>query len=323
MSARAPRFSVVVPAYNHERFVGAAIESVLAQSVDDLEIVVIDDGSTDGTVDRLAPFAAERRFRLLRQENRGAHAALARGIAESRGELVFLLNSDDRFAPDRLARMGEELARDPGLAAAASWLRIIDESDAPLGEKRGWSNLPPWPQPVAGPSLNDLGQADLALLQGNYVATTTNLAFRRALLPADELVDLRYCHDWNFELALARRGGIALVAEPLADYRVHPKNTLKEGAEEAAGRGRMRFEILWVVARHAAPLLGRAVAGGLDANDLRARFARSAPRFGRLDLLHQLLALADFGGDAALRELLDEAHPFRRAAIAALAASGE
>jgi hypothetical protein len=102
---------------------------------------------------------------------------------------------------------------------------------------------------------------------------------------------------------------------------VHPKNTLKEGADEAAGRGRMRFEILWVVARHAAPLLARAADSGLDAGELRERFARSAPRFGRLDLLHQLLAVAELGGDARLLELLDEAHPYRRAAIAALALS--
>ena len=317
------RFSVVMPAYNHERFFAAAVDSVFAQSVSDWELVFVDDGSTDATVERLEGFAADPRFRLLRQENRGAHAAIARGLAEAKGELLFLLNSDDRFAPSRRERLGATLDRDRSLAAAASWLTIVDENDATVGEKRGWSNLPPWPQPVSGPGLNDLGRADLALLQGNYVATTTNLAIRRELLPESPLADLRYCHDWDFELALARRGGIALVAEPLADYRVHPQNTLKEGADEAAGRGRMRFEILWVVARHAAPLLERAVSEGLDAEDLRARFARSAPRFGRIDLLHELLALAELGGDAALVELLDEAHPFRREAIAALAAAAD
>lgn len=314
-----PTASVIVPSFNHEQFVEAAVASVLAQTFADFELILVDDGSTDGSLEKLRALASEPRIRLIAQENRGAHAAIARGIEAAEGRYVFILNSDDRFAPRRLERLVAELERHPEAAATSTWLTLIDEQDREIGMKQAWMNLPPWPQPESGPSLNDLGRPDLALLQGNHIATTSNLAFRREQLPAGELLPLRYCHDWNLALVLARCGELRLVKEPLADYRVHPGNTLREGRDEALGSGRMRFEILWVVARHAPALLERAVGAGLDPEDLSARFLRSAPRFGRLDLLNSLLALASFGDERSLLELLDECHPFRKAAIEALA----
>lgn len=95
--------SVVIPAYNHETFVIAAVESALAEPV--AEVVVVDDGSTDATRDRLAAFHGEPRVHRLDQENRGAHAALNRGVALANGDIVFVLNSDDCFVPGRWRRV--------------------------------------------------------------------------------------------------------------------------------------------------------------------------------------------------------------------------
>ncbi|MEO7793523.1 MAG: hypothetical protein ABIV06_02020, partial [Thermoanaerobaculia bacterium] len=182
-----------------------------------------------------------------------------------------------------------------------------------------WRNLPPWPQPSPGPSLDDLGRAELALLSGNFVATTSNLAFRRAVLPALDLLPLRYCHDWDLALQLARRG-LRVVAEPLVEYRVHPSNTLREGADTASGQARMRYEILWVVARHAPDILDEAVRSGCQGPDLRARFARSAAHFGCPEIAHALLAQSAFTSPAAYSALLADDHPFRRSALAQLEA---
>ncbi len=121
-----PRASVVIPSYNHGRFVEAAVESVLDQDAD-LELVVVDDGSTDDSRERLAPFAADPRVRMVEQQNRGAHAALNRGLGLAGGQILFILNSDDLFEPGRVRRFLERFAADPGIAVLASWLRVIDE----------------------------------------------------------------------------------------------------------------------------------------------------------------------------------------------------
>ena len=98
------RVSVVIPSYNHGRFVEAAVASVLDQDAD-LELVVVDDGSTDDSVERLARFAGDPRVKVFEQENRGAHAALNRGLGLARGEIVFILNSDDLFEPGRVRQI--------------------------------------------------------------------------------------------------------------------------------------------------------------------------------------------------------------------------
>ncbi len=313
-----PLASIVVPSYNHRRWVGAAIASALAQTHPALEVVVVDDGSSDGSPELLRDFAADPRVRLVEQSNQGAHTAIARGLALARGAYLFILNSDDLFPATRVERLVATLERSPEIAGACSWIEIIDAEGSTIGEKHAWRDLPPWPQPSPGPSLGDLHQPDLALLAGNFVATTSNLAWRRSALPEVELPPLRYCHDWDLALALAERG-LAVVEEPLVRYRVHPANTLREGTDAAEGQARMRYEALWVVARHAPGLLGRAAARGQDALDLAARFRRSAPEFGCPEIAHALLAASRFGPAAAYRALIESEHPFRRAALSRLA----
>jgi len=314
-----PRVSVVVPAYNHASFIHETITSILAQSLDDLELVVVDDGSTDATPEVLAGFRAEPRVRLVAQENRGAHAAISRALSLARGEYVFVCNSDDAFAPTRLERLVAALEGDAEAAAACSWIEVVDEAGKRLGVKEAWRTLPPWPRPEPGPSLDELGSPRLALLATNHVSTTSNLAFRRSALARVELAPLRFCHDWDLALQLGRLGALRVVEEPLVRYRVHPTNTLKEGQGGREGVGRMRFEILWTVARHAPPVLAAEVREGRDGEDLRRRFWRSVPRFGRLDVVTSLLALSAHGGDAWMLPLLEESHPLRRATVAALA----
>ncbi|MDE3115120.1 MAG: glycosyltransferase family 2 protein, partial [Pseudomonadota bacterium] len=108
MSEAPPLFSVVIPVYNRAELLRSALESVRAQSCQDFEIVVVDDGSTDDPAKTVAAFA-DPRIRCVRQNNRGASAARNRGIALARGRFVAFLDSDDCFLPHHLERMAKLL----------------------------------------------------------------------------------------------------------------------------------------------------------------------------------------------------------------------
>lgn len=315
--------SVIVPAYNHADYIEACLASALAWQDPTLELIVIDDGSSDDTLERLESLRDDPRLKIYPQENQGAHAALNRGLELSQGELIFILNSDDTFEPERIPRFVERFAEEPELVLLSSWLHIVDQDDRILGVKEGYRNLPPWPQPRPGPSLAGTDKLELALLETNYIATTTNIAFRRSLIAEHGLrfAPLRYTHDWDFILDAGKHGVYGLIPEPLARYRVHPTNTIREGRDEL-GMGTMRFEILWTVARHAGRVLGRS---GTPSRDLQARAWRSMPRFGCDAILNQLLVLRgdDPRPPAAYDRLLDDDHPFRRRAIEVLARTAD
>jgi glycosyltransferase involved in cell wall biosynthesis len=315
-----PRYSVLIPAYNHALFVEEAVTSALEDGGDLLEVIIVDDGSSDDTPAVLRRLAADDRVTVHTQENQGAHAALNRLLGMARGEFVFILNSDDAFESGRLERLATTLEEHPVSAVACSTLRIVDDHGQQIGLKNAWRDLEPWPASHPPPHLADLADATLALLQSNWVATTSNMAFRRSLVVDDHLQfnALRYTHDWDFLLAASAFGKIVLVEEPLIRYRVHDSNTIRESDDRA--QATMHFEILWTVARHAASTLARATQQGFDPDDLRDRLMRSLPSFGREDLLFQLLTLRGSGDTSppSYDALLNPEHPLRRAAILAL-----
>src|SRR5262249_52847135 len=107
------RISVIVPLFNAARYVIAAIDSILAQSRPADEILVVDDGSTDGGAEALASYGP--RLRLLRQENRGPGSAVNRGLRKAGGEALAFLDADDLWTPDKLERQCAALAADRSL----------------------------------------------------------------------------------------------------------------------------------------------------------------------------------------------------------------
>lgn len=120
-----PSFSVIIPTYNRAGLVTQAVQSVLSQTLDDHEIIVIDDGSTDGTRRSLQPFRDAIRY--FRQENRGLAAARNRGIEEARGEFLAFLDSDDRLEPRMLETVLDTFARYPAAGGVVTAEREIDE----------------------------------------------------------------------------------------------------------------------------------------------------------------------------------------------------
>jgi glycosyltransferase involved in cell wall biosynthesis len=129
-----PRVSVVVASYNHANFIGGALGSVLSQTYQDFEIVVVDDGSTDDSVERIRALGDKRITLTALSPNTGACIALNRAIRASRGEFIAVLNSDDEFLPEKLERQVGFLDANANVAAVFGWPELIDEGGAPFGD---------------------------------------------------------------------------------------------------------------------------------------------------------------------------------------------
>jgi glycosyltransferase involved in cell wall biosynthesis len=198
--------SVVIPTYNLASFLPGAVAGVRAQGWPELEMVVVDDGSTDETAEVLGALARENaNLRWFRQENAGAAAARNRGIEESRGEFVAFLDADDVWLPGKLAAQFEALANKPEAAFSYTdvTLRRPDGVDEDLA-----CGVPG--QPLL-----------LQLLGGNLFATPTVLA-RRECFREVGLFDasLRTGEDWDMWMRLAAHFEHARVARPLTIIRV-------------------------------------------------------------------------------------------------------
>ena len=118
-SMRPPTFSIVMPAFNAERTIAAAIRSALAQSREDFELIVVDDGSTDDTAEIAGSFASDPRLVLIRSTNGGPAVARNLALAQARGRYVSLLDSDDLYLPTYLAETQEALLRNPEPASVS------------------------------------------------------------------------------------------------------------------------------------------------------------------------------------------------------------
>lgn len=262
---RSRHLSVVIPAYNHARWVEAAIASVEAQSLGPADIVVVDDGSTDGTGELLESLDVPG-LRVICQENQGAHAALNRAIASASGSWIAILNSDDRFGPERMEQAWG-VARATGALLVLGRVDLVDEADAPLSPDH----------PVArwyARALQEVGERRslaAALARHNAAVTTSNFLLHRELWRrVGGFRPYRYVHDLDFLLRAAAWAPGRVVLEPSlggVEYRVHGGNTIREDEEGAlaeraamlrAHRGLFRGAS-WAVGRVlAAPALRRA-----------------------------------------------------------------
>ena len=126
--------SVVIPVYNQARFVRQAIQSALDQTHPWIDVVVIDDGSTDDTAEVLSAFRNAPNVTVIRQTNAGLAAARNRGLSECRGDFVCFLDSDDHIAPDFAERLLKPLTADPALGMAYCDVQLIDENGEPAGD---------------------------------------------------------------------------------------------------------------------------------------------------------------------------------------------
>ncbi len=201
-----PSFSVLVAAYQVERFVAAALESALAQTVAPYEIVVCDDGSTDGTARVLEPFGD--RIVYLRQNNGGESSAKNAAARAASGEFVVLLDADDLYLPKRLEALGQ-------LASARPDLDILTtDAFVEIGGERAR-------RVYADASRFELGNQRRAILGGNFIHGHCAIRRETFLTAGGFDESLHFTADWDCWIRLILGGArVGLVYEPLAVYRI-------------------------------------------------------------------------------------------------------
>jgi glycosyltransferase involved in cell wall biosynthesis len=215
-----PTFSVVVPAYNTGAMIESGIRSVFLQSRDDFELIIIDDGSTDDTVERVRPFLADPRVRLIQQANRGASAARNTGLAVARGEFVTMLDSDDLLFPDYLRVMNSAFERSPDAGLAYTDAHVLDHQ---TGKIRRTTMMKYQRPPEVPPA--DAAQFFRLLLDRNFICPAATL--RRSVLEKIGGFDERLSHaeDWELWLRTAHAGhGAVRPPGTLAVHRDRPSS---------------------------------------------------------------------------------------------------
>jgi Glycosyl transferase family 2 len=202
-----PSVSIVIATYNRRDWLRFAIDSVLVQDHPDLELLVMDDGSTDGTEELLGEYARRHpreRFRFERHENMGQARTLNRGWELARGEVLGYLSDDDLLAPGAVSRLVAEL-RDPEIVAAYPGYRIIDDQGGVIDSIR----------PISYSPLEAFRMLDTVIGPGC-------LARREALESTGGWdPNLRFMGDFVLWIRLGLSGPIVRVPEPLASWRRH------------------------------------------------------------------------------------------------------
>lgn len=278
----APSVSVVMPAFNVERFVAEAVESVLDQTFTDLELVAVDDGSTDGTRRILDGYAQrDARMRVVSTLGKGFVDALTTGIAAARGPLIARMDADDRSVVDRLERQAEVLRADASIDLVGSSIQVIDRSGHPRHVVR---------YPLTDPIIR------LALRHGPAFAHGAVLIRREVLVAAGGYSAAAHpADDYELWCRLAVHGARGEnIDRPLYEYRINdqgisrtrPEQMRRRAREVGAAYGRMlRRQPAWRELRGAIRSVERQVTDGqADPASLRRAsrsLADAAPLWAR------------------------------------------
>ncbi|MBE9178463.1 glycosyltransferase family 2 protein [Oculatella sp. LEGE 06141] len=207
-----PLVSVIIPAYNAEPFLERTLESVLSQTYNHLEVLVIDDGSTDRTVELVQSVAQrDRRVRLLQQPNSGVAIARNSGIQAAQGEFIAPIDADDIWYPQKLEKQVRVMLQDTSAGLVYTWSIYLNET----GELTG------------GYKTSRLeGNVYFALIQGNFVGNASAPLIRRTCF--DQVGTYNHqlkaqnaqgCEDWDLYLRMAERYPFRVVPEFLVGYR--------------------------------------------------------------------------------------------------------
>ena len=231
MTRAAPRVSVVMPIYNGADYLAASIDSVLAQTIDDFELILVDDGSTDRTGEIIRAYAArDTRIVTITKSNSGIADTLNQGLAAARADWIARLDADDLMLPQRLERQLAFVAAEPDLAAAGSYYELIDTAGASHGTRlplpRTRDELDRFlaarePLSFLHPSM--IFRRRLALELGGYDKQTE---------PAEDAA--------LFARMLATGAPILIQPEVLLRYRVHAK------AVSAKSATRQFMAVAWI-----------------------------------------------------------------------------
>jgi glycosyltransferase involved in cell wall biosynthesis len=214
--ALTPIVSVVVPVYNGERFLAATIDSVLAQAFTEFELIIVDDGSTDGSAE-IVKLYRDTRLRFVRQANRGPAMAVDAGIREARAGYIAFLDQDDLWETGKLKAHIELLNQRPEIDLTFSWFRIVDEAGRDVGLR----------------SQRARGTFGFrSLLTDFVVGATSNVVVRREAIERAGGIDssFRRLYDLDLFLRIAWLApqNVAAIPADLVRYRRHPAQITRD-----------------------------------------------------------------------------------------------
>jgi len=224
-----PKVSIIIPVYNQERYIKQCVESALSQDYENLEVIVVDDGSTDATPEILKSF--EQKIRYIRQENRGTAAARNVGLRLAQGSLVAWLDSDDVYLPGKIRAQVEKLQEEPDLALVyTDWILIDAE-----GRDLKVVHCPSYPP-----------KSVLDVLTFPYIFPSSVLLKKECFEKVgyyDET--LRYGEDLDMWVRLLKHGyRFGHVPELLVKYRWHPGSMSYNYRSMQAGKDQVRLKVL-------------------------------------------------------------------------------
>lgn len=205
-----PQVSVLIPTYNYARYVGYAVNSVLEQSYPNVEIIVVDDGSTDNTRDVLKSYAS--RIHYIYQENGGTGSALNTGIVAAAGKYICWLSSDDVFYPDKVARQVQLMESRPELGFSYTSFCVIDAQGQ-------------WQYDVQSPYYPERKEMVQKLMEGCFI-NGSSVMMSRAALDTVGLFDeaMGMVHDYDLWFRFLRWHPCGFLDEILLGYRWHGEN---------------------------------------------------------------------------------------------------
>lgn len=203
------KISTIIPAYNCADHIRETIESVFSQTVKDMELIVVDDGSADKTGDVLQSFGSKLRH-IRHKENRGPSAARNSGVKESKGEYIAFLDHDDVWLPDKIEEQLKLFEKNKDLGLVYSNFYYVDMAGAQMGEL--FDNIKP-----------HRGLVFEKLIMSNFIPTSSVMV-RKKVLDEVGLFDENFLisQDYDLYIRIAERCRIDFVERPLLKYRVHP-----------------------------------------------------------------------------------------------------
>jgi glycosyltransferase involved in cell wall biosynthesis/SAM-dependent methyltransferase len=221
--------SVIVPNYNHEKYLPERLRSIREQTYQNLEIVLLDDASTDRSREILQLFSSkESRARFIpNPHNSGSTFKQWRaGLRQARGKYVWLAESDDDAEPEFLETLVEKLESDPKLSFAHCQLQMVSADGKKLGtpDEPWLSEIDPlrWKADFTNDGIDEIRRS---LIIKNTILNASGVVFRNADGIADLVDDsMRLCADWLFWVRLSQRGRVAYVAQPLSRWRLQSSN---------------------------------------------------------------------------------------------------
>ncbi|MGH8001850.1 MAG: glycosyltransferase family 2 protein, partial [Brasilonema sp.] len=209
------KVTVIIPAYNAMKYLPETVESVLNQTLTYFEVLIINDGSSDGIVE-WASQITDSRVRLISQENQGTAAARNKGIVESKGEYIAFLDADDIWEPTKLEKQAQCLDNNPLVGLVDAWTAFIDENSKPTGIVMKHN------------SEGDVYKKVVEICDSTVCCGSSPM-IRRSCFDTLGLFDREsYIEDVDMWIRIATRYHYGVVKELLVKYRQHPSNKSKD-----------------------------------------------------------------------------------------------